>query len=105
MEDYSRNKLCSHDHQRIFINIERRSTHSFTVSTIGEDVMNDLSKKADMTLSLFEMTRKGFLNCEELAAPAILVRPRATALPHCRDRKVLLGKGRAMLRMSVKIVP
>jgi hypothetical protein len=34
---------------------------SFTVSTIGEDVVKDLFKKADMTLSLFEMTRKGFL--------------------------------------------
>jgi hypothetical protein len=35
--------------------------HSFTVSTIGEDAVKDLSKKAEMTLSLFEMTRKGFL--------------------------------------------
>ena len=58
--------------------------HSFTVSTIGEDAVKDLFKKADMTLSLFEMTRKGFLNCEEFAASAILVRPRATAFPHCQ---------------------
>ena len=35
--------------------------HSFTVSNIGEDVVRNLFKKAEMTLSLFELTRKGFL--------------------------------------------